>query len=115
MMQCRQVRPSTSSMLERGSRLTLEEQGHRAIVHQLEMHVFLEPAGFDGHRSGTKMADEGVEEARCLLRWRRLGEARAAALAGVAVEGEVRHRQQGAATFAQALVEGAFGIGEDAE
>src|SRR5580693_7794587 len=68
----------------------IEQDGHRAVVHQLNGHVCLKDSRLDMHAECLQRADELVVERFALFGWRSLNETRAPLAACVAVERKLR-------------------------
>ena len=64
----------------------IEQDGHRAVVHQLNGHVRLKDSRLDMHAECLQRADELVVERFALFGWRSLNETRAPLPARIPLE-----------------------------
>src|SRR5580704_17995856 len=82
----------------------IEQDGHRAVVHQLNGHVRLKDSRLDVHAECLQRADEFVVERFTLFGWRCLDETWATLATRIAVERELRDRENCAAHVEQRAV-----------
>ena len=100
---CRR-RPPDAAPVGRSRVLGLQQDRHRPVVDQLDVHVGAEDAGLDRHALGAQRLDERLVDRLAVLGRRGVGEARPVALAGVGVERELRDGQHLAADVGERQV-----------
>src|ERR671911_945743 len=91
----------------------LDEEGHRPVVDQLDLHVGCKLARGDGCAEIAQGLRERLDQALRLLGGRGGGPRRAPAAPGVAVERELADDEGGAADRAERLVHRPVGVVED--
>ena len=85
-------------LLELRERVTVEHDRHRAVVHELDVHLRAEDARLDRHAERAQLGAEPLVERLRLLGRRGLREARPVALRGVRDQRELRDDEHRAAT-----------------
>src|SRR5438270_11565083 len=79
--------PASTTNLVIGGTLALrpgvEDDRHRPVVHELDLHPGAEDAGFDRHAQLAERPTERPVDLLRVVRWRSVGEARSVALRGV--------------------------------
>ena len=96
-----------------GLRLEVEDDRHRAVVDQLDLHLRAEDARLHADAFRAERLDEALDERLRLRARRRVGEARPVALSRVGEQRELAHDQRLAARVDERAVEAALVVGED--
>ncbi|SMB69842.1 Uncharacterised protein [Acinetobacter baumannii] len=91
----------------------VQQDGFRAVVVQVHLHVGLKDPGFHVQALCGQEVAELLVEPLALVGGGGLAEAGAVAPAGVSVESELRHHQHFAPHLGQAQVQLAFAVAED--
>src|SRR5688572_31211252 len=97
------------------TRLPLEQQGHRPIVHEIHIHHGAEFARLDTEPFRAELGNERLIKRDCDFRPRGVYETRAPSLLRVSVQCELRHHQQRTANVGEREIHFAFIVAEEAE
>src|SRR3954469_20453226 len=92
---------------------SVEHDGHRPVVDELDVHLRAEDARFHRHAECAQRGTEPLVERLRLHGRRSLGEARPVALRGVRDQRELRDGEHGTGNVFDRAVEPAVGVGED--
>ena len=93
----------------------IDQDRHRTVIHQVQRHVRLKHARFHANSEGLQRFHEILVKRLTLFGWSGLVEARAALPADVTVEGELRNRENRAASIEQRTIYFALIVIEDAQ
>jgi hypothetical protein len=92
-----------------------EDQGHRAVVHQFDLHVSSELAGGDDQSQASQGGTEALAETPGQVGWGRSDEAGPVAARRVRMKGELAHHQDRAPGLQEVEVHPPRLVGADAQ
>src|SRR5687767_827676 len=95
--------------------LSLYEQRHGTVVHELHIHHCAEFSRLDAQTTGTQGRDEPFVERDCCLGSCRVDEARPPSLLRVPIEGELRNDESRTPYIGEGEVHLVFGVGKETQ